>query len=161
MCWIYMIICIYTYLLSHLWKAVAHLISADLRRGKRIPWNACKCKMTRHSEESQHQELEANHISISLRHFVSSWTIVSLTVFLVTGSKLSIQTTKWKILQNLSIMKIYKSFSCKLLIKSIPTVSGIYCWWILGQKVNSLTVLSLYCDYWESGNESKNILFFI
>lgn len=63
--------------------------------------------------------------------------------FLSNCLKASIQATKLKISQNLPIMKVYKSFTCKLLIKAIPTVSRIYCWWILGQKANSLAVLLL------------------
>lgn len=43
--------------------------------------------------------------------------------FLSNWLKASIRATKLKILQNLPIMKIYKSFSCKLLIKTIPTVT--------------------------------------
>lgn len=143
MCWIYMITYISICLLSQLWKAAAYLLSTDLTGGGGILWNAWKGKTMCHSAESQHQDLEVTHISFFPRQDISSCTIVPLTIFFSNCLKASIQATKLKISQNLPIMKAYKSFTCKLLIKAIPTVSRIYCWWILGQKANSLAVLLL------------------
>lgn len=55
-----------------------------------------KCKSMCHSAESQHQDLEINHISFFLRQDISSGTMVTLSIFLVIALKLPFRPRSWK-----------------------------------------------------------------
>lgn len=136
-CWIYMIICIYIYFLFRVWEAVAHLCWSYRWRSDPLVQDDMPSRLNSTPRPGKLHLNFSKTFCLLMYHsqpyyFHSNW------------FKLSNHTIKLKLSQNLPLMKIQKSFSCKLLIKTIPTVSRIYHGRMLDQKANSLTVLLLY-----------------